>query len=93
MVKVIQLAGEIARQEHSRATDTDSVPVPPPGPKELLELETLASQREEAGEVMVLVVVAELPHAADVSARRNSRGARRITCSAIAQGSPAQADQ
>lgn len=90
VVKLIQLAAVVARQAHSRATLIDNVPVPPVGPKELLELETLASQREDAGEVIVVEVVAELPHAADASANTNSRGVRGVTRPAFAQGSPDQ---
>jgi hypothetical protein len=83
VVNVIQLAGVVARHEHSRGTLIDSVPVPPPGPNVLLELETFASQREDAGEVIVVDVVAELPHATEATASTNSRGARRFTAGAL----------
>lgn len=83
MVKVIQLAPVETRHAHSRATVIDSLPVPPDAPKALEELETFASQREDAGEVIEDDVVAELPHAADASAITNSRGARKLTCSPL----------
>ena len=73
-VKVIQLAGEVARQAHSRATAMATVPEPP------VELncdegdETVASQREDAGVVTFVDVEAELPqpHATKATAAANS---------------------
>ena len=63
---MIQLAGAVARQPHSRATAIVRLPDPP------VELncdegdETVASQRDDAGVVTLVDVEAELPqpHAA-----------------------------
>lgn len=60
-VKVIQLTGVEARHEHSRATLTPSVPVPPAGPNDPVELEIVASHRLDAGAVTLVEVEAELP--------------------------------
>ncbi len=60
-VRTIQLTGEVARHEHSRAMAMARVPVPP------VELncddgdETVASHRAEAGVVTLVDVEAELP--------------------------------
>ena len=86
----IQLTGLVARQVHSRATFTLSVPLPPAAPNAVGEDETDASQRVDVGEVTFVDVVAELPHAPATSAANNSRGARKVTRVADAQASPAQ---
>jgi hypothetical protein len=51
--------------------------------------ETDASQRDDAGDVTVVEVLAELPHPNAASAVQNSRGARKLTRQNHAQGSPA----
>ena len=65
-VSTIQLAGEVARHEHSRATAIVKLPVPPAELNCDEGEETVASQRDEAGGVTFVVVEAELPqpHAA-----------------------------
>lgn len=63
-MNVIQLTGEVARHAHSRATPMASVPEPPVELKVDAGAETMASHREEAGVVTVVVVEAELPQAA-----------------------------
>jgi hypothetical protein len=78
-VKVIQLTGLVARHEHSRATVTTRVPLPPPGPYEVADDETEASHRVEVGEVTLVDVLAELPHAIVPTAITNSRGTRELT--------------
>lgn len=69
-MNVIQLTGEFARHEHSRATPMDSVPEPPVELKVDAGAETTASQRVEAGVVTLVVVEAELPQAAAISVAR-----------------------
>lgn len=68
----------------------DSVPVPPPGPNAVADEVTLASHRVEAGDVTLVEVVAELPHAAAAIEHANSRVVRRVTRATIAQASPDQ---
>ena len=77
-----------ARHEHSRATVIASVPVPPAGPKLAADVATLASHRVDAGAVMFVAVVAELPHAVAAS-KLNSRTVREFTSATVAQRSPA----
>lgn len=89
MVKVIHDTGDAARQEHSRSTEIDRLPVPPVGPKLLADAETFASQRVDAGAVMFVEVVAELPHAVVTNSDPNSRVREEITSAAVAQRSPA----
>ena len=60
-VKTIQLAADDARQAHSRATATESVPEPPAELKVESGDETVDSHREEAGVVTLVDVEAELP--------------------------------
>ena len=80
-VKVTQVTGDVALQEHSRATAMASVPLPPADPNAPDELETVASHRACAGAVRFVVVEAELPHAVDTSVSvRNSKDVR--TCTA-----------
>jgi hypothetical protein len=89
-VNEIQLTGLVARQAHSRATFTLSVPLPPAAPNAPGDGDTDASQRVDVGEVTFVEVVAELPHPAAASARDNSRGTREFTGETHAQDSPAQ---
>jgi hypothetical protein len=63
-VNAIQLTGDTARQEHSRATLTASVPAPPAELNWDEGFETVASQRAEAGAVTFVDVDAELPQPA-----------------------------
>lgn len=77
------MTGVVARQEHSRATATASVPVPPEELKEDAGDETVASHRLDAGAVMFVEVEAELPQlsaAIVAAAAAKSRGARVLTC-------------
>ena len=90
VVNVIQLTGEAARHVHSRATTMFKLPVPPEGPKDVADGETVASQRLEVGDVTLVDVVAELPQAPVKAASTNSRGARTVTGATLAQGSPVQ---
>lgn len=87
-----QATGDVARQLHSRATETVIVPVPPSGPNDTDELDTVASQRgASAGAVMLDVVEAELPQATIASAlTRVSKEmyVRRITARRFAQNRP-----
>jgi hypothetical protein len=78
-VNVIQLTGLAARHAHSRATLTVSVPDPPAAGWLAGDAATVASQRFVAGDVIVVDVLAELPHPAAPSAMNNSRGARDVT--------------
>ena len=77
VVKVTQLTGVTARHEHSRATEIESVPVPPPGPNDAVEPETFASQRFDAGAVIFVDVVAELPQAAASAAAPTQPASRK----------------
>jgi endonuclease/exonuclease/phosphatase family metal-dependent hydrolase len=84
-VNVTQLTGEVARQEHSRATAIVSVPVPPAAPNDPVEFEMFASQRPEPGAVTFVEVELELPQAAAPAAAMerasttNGRGVRTCT--------------
>jgi hypothetical protein len=90
-VKVIQLTADTTRQEHSRATPIDKAPVPPPGPNADVEAVTVASHRVDAGAVILVDVLDELPQPMDPRVNKaNSRGARVFTRTAFAQGSPHQ---
>ena len=53
-----------AFQVHSRERPTFTVPVPPDGPNEVVELVRLGWQRTPPGPVTLVVFVDELPHAA-----------------------------
>jgi hypothetical protein len=66
-VKEIQGDWDTAFQLHSRATPTDRVPEPPPGPNEAGAPFSDVSQRVPLGLVTVVVVVAECPHADVIS--------------------------
>lgn len=84
-VIAIQFACEVARQEHSRATATDTVPVPPVAAKVETDEVTFGSHREEADGPVTLVDV-ELPqataakaHAAPVASQTDSSPARAFT--------------
>ncbi len=61
VVKTIQLTGEVARHEHSRATAIASVPVPPAELNWADGVETVPSHRADAGVVTLVDVEAELP--------------------------------
>lgn len=90
-VNVIQVTGEVARQEHSRATVTDSVPDPPAGVNDPEEFETVASHRALAGAVMLVDVEAELPQAIEPNATApDIRSTRTVTGMRDAQRSPRQ---
>src|SRR5688500_8862857 len=80
-VKVIQSTGVVARQTHSRATATDSVPAPPAEVNVEGGAEMVASHRADVGVVMFVAIETELPHpravpAALVTTAANSRGVR-----------------
>jgi len=60
-VNTIQLAGEVARHPHSRATPIATVPVPPAELNWEDGAETAASHREDVGVVTLVLVEAELP--------------------------------
>lgn len=60
-VKTIQAAADDARQAHSRATATESVPEPPVELNDDAGAETVDSHRDEAGVVTLVEVEPELP--------------------------------
>jgi hypothetical protein len=61
---VTQPAWLAAVHAHSRETPIVTVPVPPSGPKDVVELVTAAWQRAPLGAVTLVLVDAELPQAA-----------------------------
>jgi hypothetical protein len=97
----IQPAWDAACQEHSRATPTDTVPTPPPGPNEEIEELTVASQRADVDGLVTLVAVelpqaiAESAHAATAATGIESRRtpARPFTPERNAGKSPVSADE
>lgn len=65
---VTQLDRLAAVHPHSRATPILTVPVPPSGPNDDVELVTAAWHRALVGAVTLVVVDAEPPHAAAANA-------------------------
>jgi endonuclease/exonuclease/phosphatase family metal-dependent hydrolase len=67
--------------------------VPPAGPNDPVELDTVASHRPAAGAVTLVVVEAELPQAALNPSARNSRDGRTPTVPTDAHPSPQRVSQ
>src|SRR5688572_25942540 len=78
--------------EHSRATVTATVPVPPEGPKDCVELATDTWQRASDGPVRFVDVVDELPQADDIRAiprtRAGGRAGRAANTQTVDAGNP-----
>lgn len=75
-VTAIHFACDAARQEHSRATATETVPVPPVAPNVDTDELTLGSQRDDASDGLVTLVDVELPQPVADTPKRTETDAK-----------------